>query len=91
MDSCMAEAEDMFDDEWNMLEEVDKADDFVRDVLQYFGYADDFIDLCDEENYGTEIGLAKTLSFLKLRYPDKLTIRYTDVSAHYKVCVIRCS
>lgn len=71
VDSCMEEAMDMFDDEWNMLEEVDKADDFVRDVLQYFGYADDFIDLCDEENYGTELGLSKTLSFLKLRYPDK--------------------
>ena len=61
VDSCMEETMDMFDDEWNMFEEVDKADDFVRDALQYFGYGDDFIDLCDEENYGIEIGLAKTL------------------------------
>ena len=41
MDSCMEETMDMFDDKWNMLEEVDKADAYVRDVLQYFGYGDD--------------------------------------------------
>lgn len=61
----------LFRDGEDMMNLLEHDKTFSRKVLQYFECDEDYVDFCDDENYGVEDTLAKTLAFLKDCFPKR--------------------
>lgn len=86
---------EMFGDDMDMIDAYYRDEAFTRKVLSYFCCTEDYLDLCDDENYGTVDTLTRTLTFLKMCFPKRTFSKeeilayaqaYHAISALQSVC-----
>lgn len=71
MNEAAEEITELFGDGMDMIDALDRDETFSRKVLSYFCCTEDYLDLCDDENYGAEDTLTRTLAFLKICFPKR--------------------
>lgn len=63
--------EGMFSDVAEMYAAEEEDRDFQKNLLSYFGCHDEYLNYCDEEDFGAEETFRKTLAMLKTTYPKR--------------------